>query len=390
MTAAKQVKRRLGPAKPAKKPLPRTIRGVEIVKSVGQEPDWATFETDENLGRALNFLNMALENDERAQEVLAYLRDQEHDEDTIAAVKSLPSYRLRTLGGLLYIKRRGAIFSNDHEARLDSILTELLASLDGPDSDEDVPVTKQTPAHPSFTVEERNRALTMEVYDIVHDGLFYQKGINLDEFKTAITGKPAKLVANVESKIKTLCEELSGIGVDEYVTESYPTTTKSRAKKMLAEVQTVLTHIKTHSQNVAAVRKPRKVKERLLTDYTKKLKYLKADASLDVVSISPEQMIGAVKVVVYNIKLRKLGVYHAAGPEGFSVKGTSLTGFDEKRSTQKTLRDLKDTPIKKSISHFRQSNSKNTDVLYEKLSTVATMMTGRLSEDVLILRVFAK
>lgn len=41
---------------------------------------------------------------------------------------------------------------------------------------------------------------------------------------------------------------------------------------------------------------------------------------------------------MFNTKYRTLGVYNALGPAGLSVRGSTLTGWDEKTSVVKTLR----------------------------------------------------
>lgn len=56
---------------------------------------------------------------------------------------------------------------------------------------------------------------------------------------------------------------------------------------------------------------------------------------MKLVSINPVDIVGAKELWVYNIKSRKLGKYVAEEYKELSVKGTSITGFNESQSIQK-------------------------------------------------------
>ena len=90
--------------------------------------------------------------------------------------------------------------------------------------------------------------------------------------------------------------------------------------------------------NKKAIRKPRAKKVRSVSSQLAKLKYQREFPELKVVSINPEQILGASSLWLYNTKDRKLCVYMARTHEGFSVKGTTLQGFDEKLSVMKKVR----------------------------------------------------
>lgn len=92
------------------------------------------------------------------------------------------------------------------------------------------------------------------------------------------------------------------------------------------------------ASNKKAARKPRAKKVRSVSAQLSKLKYQKEFPELKIVSINPEQMLGASSVWLYNTKDRKLCVYTARTHEGLSIKGTTLQDFDEKLSIQKKIR----------------------------------------------------
>ena len=98
-------------------------------------------------------------------------------------------------------------------------------------------------------------------------------------------------------------------------------------------------------------RKPRKKKVISKEKQIKSFKYLDHHADTKSISVHPTELIGANAAIVYNSKTRKLGVYHASNIDpkglkregsGLSVKGTSIQGFDPKKSVSKTLRKPKE------------------------------------------------
>ena len=96
-----------------------------------------------------------------------------------------------------------------------------------------------------------------------------------------------------------------------------------------------------------ANRKPRKKKEKSPEQLVAKMQYKKEDTKLELKSTDPAEIIYAEELWVYNTKTRKLGHYVAKtlDPRGLNrpgtglmVKGTSIKGFNEEASVQKTLR----------------------------------------------------
>lgn len=131
-------------------------------------------------------------------------------------------------------------------------------------------------------------------------------------------------------------------------------------------------------------RKPKAKKAKPAEELVKKLKFKASDTTLGIVSVPPAKIIGASQIWVYNSKTRKLGCYNAlADSVGLSVKGTSITQFNEDTSVQKTLRkpleqlrDSKDLSRTKMIKWFK-----------DDVKTTDTKMNGRFSEDIIIFKI---
>lgn len=131
-----------------------------------------------------------------------------------------------------------------------------------------------------------------------------------------------------------------------------------------------------------AKRKPRKQKapnkERLIS----KVKYLESDPKYQITSVNPLELLESKEVWVFNTKTRKLGHYVADATSGImSVKGTTLVGFDEEKSLQKTLRK----PEEK-LKEFKNSGKVRLRKFMEEIQSVETKLTGRLNSDTVILK----
>jgi len=128
----------------------------------------------------------------------------------------------------------------------------------------------------------------------------------------------------------------------------------------------------------ASVRKP-PAKEKLVA----KLNYCKNDAGLKVVSVNPVDIIGAKEVWVYNVKTRKLGRYIADSHIGtLGIKGTTIVGFDEIKSTQKTLRKPE-----VQIKDFMSSGKVELRKFLDNIKTTEIKLNGRVNADTLLLKV---
>lgn len=128
----------------------------------------------------------------------------------------------------------------------------------------------------------------------------------------------------------------------------------------------------------ASVRKPPQ-KEKLVS----KLKYLKEEKTLKLVSVNPVDVVGATELWVYNTKTRKLGKYVADATAGtLTVKGTVIVGYDTNKSVQKTLRKPADQ-----LKAFMAAGKIALRKFLEDIKATDTKMNGRINQDTLLLKV---
>ena len=139
-----------------------------------------------------------------------------------------------------------------------------------------------------------------------------------------------------------------------------------------------------------ANRKPRKKKEKSPEQQVSKMQYKKEDADLNLKSIDPTEIIYAEALWVYNVKTRKLGKYVARTLDprgmnrpgtGLTVKGTSIKGFDEENSIQKTLRKPEEQ-----LKEFANSGPKKVLEFYDAIKTMGVKLNGRINNEVILLR----
>ena len=126
------------------------------------------------------------------------------------------------------------------------------------------------------------------------------------------------------------------------------------------------------------VRKP-PAKEKLVA----KLKYLKEEKTLRLVSVNPVDIVGCAELWVYNVKTRKLGKYVAESMGGaLTVKGTAIVGFDVTTSVQKTLRKPE-----LQLKEFLAAGKIQLRKFIEDIKATEIKLTGRIGLDTILLKV---
>jgi hypothetical protein len=169
---------------------------------------------------------------------------------------------------------------------------------------------------------------------------------------------------------------------DEQLKEAYSHLSKLQLKKITAFYQEIVSACEMLAQEAKVNRKPKAKKAVPAEKIVAKLKYRKADEPLKLVSINPADILGAKELWTYNTKSRKLGKYVAKEFADLEVKGTTITGFDELKSVQKTLRKPADQ-----LKEFKAAGKVALRKFLEDINAVDTKMNGRINEEILLLKV---
>jgi hypothetical protein len=136
------------------------------------------------------------------------------------------------------------------------------------------------------------------------------------------------------------------------------------------------------AQEAKVNRAPRARKAQPKEKIVAKMKYMKSNEPLKLVSINPTDIIGSKELWVFNTKTRKLGKYIASEFSDLGVKGTTITGFDEFKSIQKTVRK----PEEK-LKEFKAAGKVQLRKFLEDINATDTKMNGRINEDTILLKV---
>jgi hypothetical protein len=169
---------------------------------------------------------------------------------------------------------------------------------------------------------------------------------------------------------------------DEQLKEGYSHLTKAHLKKITAFYQEVVSACDMLGQEAKVNRKPRAKKPTDKSKIVGKLKYMKTNEPLKLVSINPEDIIGAQELWIYNSKTRKLGKYVAEEFKELGVKGTTITGFSESKSIQKTIRK----PEEK-LKEFKAAGKVALRKFLDDISATDARMNGRINEETILLKV---
>jgi len=178
-----------------------------------------------------------------------------------------------------------------------------------------------------------------------------------------------------------LNELASGEG-DEQLKEGYKHRTRKQIKNFIAFLQEIESACNMLMQEAKVNKKPRKTKAVSKDKLVAKLKFKKTDEPLKLVSVNPADIIGAQELWVFNSKTRKLGKYVAEEFKELGVKGTTITGFSEMKSVQKTLRK----PVEQ-LAAFKSAGKVALRKFLEDINAVDTKMNGRLNEETILLKV---
>ena len=171
--------------------------------------------------------------------------------------------------------------------------------------------------------------------------------------------------------------------MQQQLAEGYNTYSKKEIKELTdfyKRLFDAIEIIKAEKKQTRSVRKP---KQKTAAELVKKLKFKPSDGDFGIASINPADIIDANVLVVFNTKNRKLGIYYAQEHTTFKVKGTTLQFFDEKRSTQKTVRKPNEV-----LPNWKKVTKHKLKPQFGYLKTTETKLNGRFNADTIILRAF--
>jgi hypothetical protein len=194
----------------------------------------------------------------------------------------------------------------------------------------------------------------------------------------------SKIVDLIQPRINELNELLEG--KDSQLMEAYKHLGKREVKAYIKMYETIINDAMAYKTSKIATRAKPKRKPVPPERQVKGLKYLKEFAELGLKSINPTEILNMSELWTYNTKTRKLGrfVVSMHGEMSISllgVKGSAIIGFDEIKSTCKTLRK----PAEK-LAELKTQGKPGLRKFMDTIKSVETRLKGRISPDTILLR----
>lgn len=192
---------------------------------------------------------------------------------------------------------------------------------------------------------------------------------------------PPKLPANASERDKDWAQQLK---------DGYSIFKKTDIKKKIQAINLYMGALNVIIDTAKATRKPRKVVPKSKEKLVAKLKFAINDDKFQLASIAPTEVVGCNELWVFNVKTRKIGKYVASvidplkqerDGSGLSVKGTTITGFNEEKSVQKTLRK----PEEK-LQEFKTLGKRKQEIFLDTINAVDIKLNGRINTDTILLK----
>jgi hypothetical protein len=192
----------------------------------------------------------------------------------------------------------------------------------------------------------------------------------------------ARIIKDFYARDLAELEELASGKADEQLREGYSHLSKKQVKSLIAFYQEIASACDMLTQEAKVNRAPRAKKAVPAEKIVAKLKYMKTNEPLKLVSISPTDIIGSKELWIFNTKSRKIGRYVAEDYKELGVKGTTITGFDANLSVQKTVRK----PEEK-LKEFKAAGKVQLRKFLDEINATDTKMNGRINEETILLKV---
>ncbi|MEN6624023.1 MAG: hypothetical protein ABFD50_21065 [Smithella sp.] len=233
-------------------------------------------------------------------------------------------------------------------------------------------------------MRERMHDILGEIEGLIDDYMYKNEEFSLYEWLQA-NNIPAAYATSIISKFSPVLDELLEAyeGKDEQLKEGYRHLKKADLKKIITFYNTLIEDAERYSSNTKKVRTARKPRTVSVEKKIKNLKFQKEDATLKIVSVSPEKVIGAMELWTYNTKYKVFTRLVAIDRGGLQVKGTSITNYDENSSISRSVGRKEPTEFLKRVLEGGKL------VLRKVLDELKTEkpLAYRINENTILLRV---
>lgn len=315
------------------------------------------------------------------------------DKKRASLLKILPDYEFMSAGKYTYLALKGVELDDSTLAYLEKKYVELIEKADQLNKQKQTEAKKKVTG-PVMSIQDRMREQVSNLcgqWDEYVDQLCFGK-FDLAKFDPhtqmqsfgggVIKAAHAKIIKDTfEGQYEEAKEVVEW--KDEQIKEGYSYMDAKKRKEFLAFYEKIMTACDTYINTGKAVRKTRTKKAPSKEKLIARLKYKASEPSIGLASINPLSIIECSTLWVYNTKNRKLGCYVADSMgQVLTVKGTTIVGFDPKKSICKTVR--KPEVLKGADKLSRTKIQKQ----FDEIRSTETSMNGRLNEHIILISTF--
>ena len=352
--------------------------------------------------QAMEYYRLEFSGKDLKPAILKWMAVKELPKDEITAFKKTKDNRCNiTMGGIASCLLRGmpevrADFNDGRDTGewLRKEIAKVIAEGKNDIDEEAEAATKEANKKEVYTpsIQERVRESAYRMTEEIENAIesFQNDAENFDPkaFKVlnllkAVEAKAAhaRIIKDCYARDLAELEELASGNADEQLKEGYSHRSRKQIKNLIAFYQEVMAACTMLAQEAKVNRAPRKTKAVPKEKLVAKLKYMKTNEPLKLVSINPADIIGTKELWIYNTKTRKLGKYVANEYMELGVKGTTITGFSETLSICKTVRK----PEEK-LKEFKSAGKVQLRKFLEDINATDTRMNGRINEETILLK----
>ncbi len=352
-------------------------------KYMGAEPTVTALSDEMDLARAYNWFNYFYTSDDAKAFTISYLKSIKYDRDTIHRLAQVKAIDLHNIGWNCRLLQNGSSLSDSLWEKIEGRIKFLASQVV-----EESEIEEDQPQKNVVTIQDRINGRASELIGELEEqtDVFFTEGVIQFDIKKWSLEKGIKpqvakrITEHFRPQYEEICEALEGTDPD--LVEAYSRWRKPVLKILSLFLKKIIDHLDDSAAAQVATRKPRKKKVKPPHVLVAKMKYRPDWADLNINSIDPKGIIGASQLWVINSKTRNLSVYHSVDPNGLSVRGSTITGYDEVSSITKKVRKPREV-----LPQVMNEGKVGLRSIMKALTTAETKANGRINQDTILLRV---
>lgn len=375
------------------KPLKTLVPRTPDIKYTGSEPDWNIQPVAENrasqLATGFYWYGYHYGKKEVKEFILDWLTRSDRVKEAREFVRVPDGSITNVWGWLARMNLRGLILLPDEHTRLNNQIRDLMAAVRA------VPATVKPSeaAAPKPNIQDRLREKIADAageIEVMYDDMI-NAGVKMSADHrpmSVLRGRNVapQLVGTIASHWQQHLAELEQVvqGRDAQLVEGYSNFGKLQIKNLMRFCEQVITDCGNYVQIKKVERKPRAKKALSPDRLVSRFKFSKECKDLQLTSEAPAKLVGASEAYLYDTKKRKL--IHVLADQhigSFSVKGSSIVGFDTATSQQKTLRKPAEQ-IKALLASGKPAARK----WFKEIRATEISFNGRGNDNLMILKIW--